>query len=153
MHLLAVSKPPDNGQAKRAPAGWAADVIPQMGFGSTALVQSHLLTVSPRSCPEGLSLLCHQLLQPDEHPANYSQVVEKLFQVVPNDVQTDASPGRCRTCSVVGNSGNLKGSQCGPLIDASDFVFRWVKDIILTFASPIFCKYICTRVVKCKTWC
>ncbi|XP_008329590.1 CMP-N-acetylneuraminate-beta-galactosamide-alpha-2,3-sialyltransferase 1 [Cynoglossus semilaevis] len=66
-----------------------------------------------------------QLLQPDEHPANYSQVVEKLFQVVPNDVHyADASPGRCRTCSVVGNSGNLKGSQCGPLIDASDFVFR-----------------------------
>ncbi|KAM7372856.1 hypothetical protein PAMP_007751 [Pampus punctatissimus] len=62
-------------------------------------------------------------LQSEKQPANYSEVVEELFQVIPDEVLfMDASPERCRICSVVGNSGNLKGSQYGGIIDSSDFI-------------------------------
>lgn len=66
-------------------------------------------------------------MQSERQPANFSEVVEELFQVIPDEVlYMDASPERCRTCAVVGNSGNLKGAQYGGLIDSSDFIIRSV---------------------------
>ncbi|XP_070996270.1 CMP-N-acetylneuraminate-beta-galactosamide-alpha-2,3-sialyltransferase 1-like isoform X2 [Oncorhynchus clarkii lewisi] len=67
-----------------------------------------------------------QRLQDHKDPANFSEVVEKLFQVIPDNdkLYKDAGPERCRTCAVVGNSGNLKGSRYGPLIDSSDVIIR-----------------------------
>ncbi|TRY65703.1 hypothetical protein DNTS_005552, partial [Danionella cerebrum] len=45
---------------------------------------------------------------------NYKTVVETVFGIFPNEEEySDAGPGRCRTCAVVGNSGNLKGSHYG----------------------------------------
>ncbi|KAL6473799.1 hypothetical protein MHYP_G00173600 [Metynnis hypsauchen] len=59
---------------------------------------------------------------------NYSAVVETLFLLFPDeDHYSDAGPHCCRTCTVVGNSGNLEGSHYGPLIDAHDFVIRMNK--------------------------
>lgn len=56
---------------------------------------------------------------------NYKTVAEMLFGIFPNEEDySDAGPGRCRTCAVVGNSGNLKGSHYGALIDAHDLVIR-----------------------------
>ncbi|XP_062386125.1 CMP-N-acetylneuraminate-beta-galactosamide-alpha-2,3-sialyltransferase 1-like, partial [Sardina pilchardus] len=64
-------------------------------------------------------------LQPFRGQPDYRVVVEKLFQLIPDrEYYRDGSPDRCRVCSVVGNSGNLKNSHYGPLIDASDFVLR-----------------------------
>ncbi|XP_072106699.1 CMP-N-acetylneuraminate-beta-galactosamide-alpha-2,3-sialyltransferase 1-like isoform X2 [Mobula birostris] len=37
------------------------------------------------------------------------------------------NPCRCQTCAVVGNSGNLNGSNYGKLIDSHGFVFRMNK--------------------------
>uniref|UniRef100_A0A3Q3RNG5 CMP-N-acetylneuraminate-beta-galactosamide-alpha-2,3-sialyltransferase 1 n=1 Tax=Mastacembelus armatus TaxID=205130 RepID=A0A3Q3RNG5_9TELE len=66
-----------------------------------------------------------QWLQSENQPANFSEAVEELFQLIPDEVlYMDASPERCRTCSVVGNSGNLKGAKYGKLIDSSDFIIR-----------------------------
>ncbi|KAG5282954.1 hypothetical protein AALO_G00036600 [Alosa alosa] len=64
-------------------------------------------------------------LQPRKGQPNYGEVVEKLFQIIPDkEYYRGTSPDRCRVCSVVGNSGNLKKSHYGRLIDASDFVIR-----------------------------
>ncbi|XP_067268499.1 CMP-N-acetylneuraminate-beta-galactosamide-alpha-2,3-sialyltransferase 1-like isoform X1 [Chanodichthys erythropterus] len=64
-------------------------------------------------------------LQNNKKESNYTVVVEKMFSLFPDKTQyLDASPKRCRTCAVVGNSGNLKGSRYGHLIDLHDFVIR-----------------------------
>ncbi|KAA0710013.1 CMP-N-acetylneuraminate-beta-galactosamide-alpha-2,3-sialyltransferase 1 [Triplophysa tibetana] len=64
-------------------------------------------------------------LQKFKTESNYVEVVEKLFSLFPDKEQySDAGPDRCRICAVVGNSGNLKGSYYGRLIDFHDFVIR-----------------------------
>ncbi|XP_026203260.1 CMP-N-acetylneuraminate-beta-galactosamide-alpha-2,3-sialyltransferase 1-like [Anabas testudineus] len=55
----------------------------------------------------------------------YNTTVENLFKIfppIPDIIQP--SPDFCRTCAVVGNSVNLKGSHYGPLIDVHDIVIR-----------------------------
>ncbi|XP_053342902.1 CMP-N-acetylneuraminate-beta-galactosamide-alpha-2,3-sialyltransferase 2-like isoform X2 [Clarias gariepinus] len=63
-------------------------------------------------------------LQPSK-TGKLSEVVEPLFSLFHDEqYYNDSSPDRCRTCAVVGNSANLKGSHYGAIIDAHDFVFR-----------------------------
>ncbi|XP_016393166.1 CMP-N-acetylneuraminate-beta-galactosamide-alpha-2,3-sialyltransferase 1-like [Sinocyclocheilus rhinocerous] len=64
-------------------------------------------------------------LQIVPNAGNYTEVVDQLFPLFPDkEHYSDAGPDRCRTCAVVGNSGNLLGSNYGPLIDFHDFVMR-----------------------------
>uniref|UniRef100_A0A672RM42 CMP-N-acetylneuraminate-beta-galactosamide-alpha-2,3-sialyltransferase 1 n=1 Tax=Sinocyclocheilus grahami TaxID=75366 RepID=A0A672RM42_SINGR len=73
-------------------------------------------------------LIYSQSLQSSRSKTNYSQVIKELFSVIPGEERyRDAGPSRCRTCAVVGNSGNLLGSYYGPVIDNHDFVFRMNK--------------------------
>ncbi|KTG11724.1 hypothetical protein cypCar_00026912, partial [Cyprinus carpio] len=56
---------------------------------------------------------------------NYAEVVDQVFSLFPDkEHYSDTGSDRCRTCAVVGNSGNLLGSNYGPLIDFHDFVIR-----------------------------
>ncbi|XP_074518400.1 CMP-N-acetylneuraminate-beta-galactosamide-alpha-2,3-sialyltransferase 1-like [Halichoeres trimaculatus] len=58
----------------------------------------------------------------------YKQTVKKVFEMFPPGPKlTEPSPDRCRTCAVVGNSGNLNGSHYGPMIDYHDIVIRMNK--------------------------
>nr|XP_055075275.1 CMP-N-acetylneuraminate-beta-galactosamide-alpha-2,3-sialyltransferase 1-like [Misgurnus anguillicaudatus] len=69
---------------------------------------------------------------------NYTMVAEMLFAIFPNEEDySDAGPGRCRTCAVVGNSGNLKRSRYGPLIDAHDLVIRINKGPTAGFEQDV----------------
>ncbi|XP_055076348.2 CMP-N-acetylneuraminate-beta-galactosamide-alpha-2,3-sialyltransferase 1 isoform X2 [Misgurnus anguillicaudatus] len=91
-------------------------------------------------------------LQKNKMEANYTEVVNKLFSLFPNEERyTDAGPHRCRTCAVVGNSGNLLGSHYGRQIDLHDFVIRTyikVKPSVnanrhkVMILHPAFIKYV-----------
>ncbi|MEQ2253591.1 hypothetical protein ILYODFUR_033733, partial [Ilyodon furcidens] len=55
----------------------------------------------------------------------YKATIHKLFKIFPsNPVLEKPSTDGCRTCAIVGNSVNLKGSHYGPLIDFQDVIIR-----------------------------
>ncbi|KAL4629916.1 CMP-N-acetylneuraminate-beta-galactosamide-alpha-2,3-sialyltransferase 1-like [Arapaima gigas] len=77
-------------------------------------------------------------LQSEQNPANFSTVVETLFKLIPNmEWFMDSGPLRCRTCAVVGNSGNLKGSNYGTRIDSNDFIIRMNEAPTLGFENDV----------------
>ncbi|KAM4725513.1 CMP-N-acetylneuraminate-beta-galactosamide-alpha-2,3-sialyltransferase 1-like [Anableps anableps] len=67
-----------------------------------------------------------QHLQSNRHNFSYYKAtINKLFKIIPpSPVLENPSIEGCRTCAVVGNSVNLKGSHYGPLIDFQDVVIR-----------------------------
>ncbi|XP_065137859.1 CMP-N-acetylneuraminate-beta-galactosamide-alpha-2,3-sialyltransferase 1-like isoform X1 [Paramisgurnus dabryanus] len=64
-------------------------------------------------------------LQPISSKQAFEDVVDTLFELFPDeDHYVETNLYRCRTCAVVGNSGNLLKSHYGELIDNHDFVLR-----------------------------
>ncbi|XP_051728677.1 CMP-N-acetylneuraminate-beta-galactosamide-alpha-2,3-sialyltransferase 1-like isoform X2 [Ctenopharyngodon idella] len=77
-------------------------------------------------------------LQSESSQVNYTDVVDTLFSLFPDEEHySDAGPDRCRTCAVVGNSGNLLGSHYGQLIDSHDFVIRINKGPTKGFENDV----------------
>ncbi|XP_078124463.1 CMP-N-acetylneuraminate-beta-galactosamide-alpha-2,3-sialyltransferase 1-like [Sander vitreus] len=57
--------------------------------------------------------------------STFRETVDRLFLTVrPSPDVLESSPDRCRTCAVVGNSGNMRRSHYGPLIDFHDVIIR-----------------------------
>ncbi|XP_032875857.1 CMP-N-acetylneuraminate-beta-galactosamide-alpha-2,3-sialyltransferase 1-like isoform X1 [Amblyraja radiata] len=64
-------------------------------------------------------------LQGNKNAPHLNIVMEQVFKLFPGDnLLSGHGPNRCRTCAVVGNSGNLIGSNYGPIIDSHNFVMR-----------------------------
>uniref|UniRef100_A0A3B4DYX7 ST3 beta-galactoside alpha-2,3-sialyltransferase 1 n=1 Tax=Pygocentrus nattereri TaxID=42514 RepID=A0A3B4DYX7_PYGNA len=135
------------------PRDWILRGAPDQGRLSMVLYVFHFLTIAPTvdfihtnlpaycrftlpSLVKVYNFLPGVLRQPTKK--NYSAVVETLFSLFPDEEHySDAGPHRCRTCAVVGNSGNLKGSHYGPLIDAHDVVIRMNKAPIAGFEKDV----------------
>ncbi|XP_074470030.1 CMP-N-acetylneuraminate-beta-galactosamide-alpha-2,3-sialyltransferase 1-like [Sebastes fasciatus] len=70
--------------------------------------------------------------------STYRRTVDRLFQMFPpSPVVIEPRPDRCRTCAVVGNSGNLKRSHYGPLIDFHDVVIRMNRGHIKGYEADV----------------
>ncbi|KAM3922790.1 CMP-N-acetylneuraminate-beta-galactosamide-alpha-2,3-sialyltransferase 2-like isoform 2-T3 [Leptodactylus fuscus] len=64
-------------------------------------------------------------LQGINNASDIPGVLEQLFKVVPSGNPYEEQYNRpCRSCAVVGNSGNLKGSRHGEKIDAHNIIIR-----------------------------
>ncbi|XP_015253986.1 PREDICTED: CMP-N-acetylneuraminate-beta-galactosamide-alpha-2,3-sialyltransferase 1-like [Cyprinodon variegatus] len=65
-------------------------------------------------------------LQSNSHNFSYFKAtIKTLFKIIPpTPVFEKPQTEGCRTCAVVGNSINLKGSHYGPLIDFQDVIIR-----------------------------
>ncbi|XP_051519240.1 CMP-N-acetylneuraminate-beta-galactosamide-alpha-2,3-sialyltransferase 1-like [Myxocyprinus asiaticus] len=86
---------------------------------------THVLLNSKNSALDFNTYSWWRGLQGESTVTNYTKVVEVLFSLFPDkNYYSDTSPSRCRTCAVVGNSGNLIRSHYGSLIDSNDFIIR-----------------------------
>ncbi|NWI90212.1 SIA4B sialyltransferase, partial [Pitta sordida] len=64
-------------------------------------------------------------------------IIRQLFTVLRSPASDTWDPSHCRTCAVVGNSGRLKGSSHGLLIDAHDWVLRMNRAKIAGFELDV----------------
>ncbi|XP_075437944.1 CMP-N-acetylneuraminate-beta-galactosamide-alpha-2,3-sialyltransferase 1 [Ascaphus truei] len=77
-------------------------------------------------------------LQGERTPKDINKTIQELFETIQGDPDLmDHGPYRCRSCAVVGNSGNLKNSQYGPDIDDHDFVLRMNQAPTANYESDV----------------
>ncbi|XP_039861010.1 ST3 beta-galactoside alpha-2,3-sialyltransferase 8 isoform X2 [Simochromis diagramma] len=77
-------------------------------------------------------------LQRAGNDQSLKEVISKMFQVIsPPSIDLEPVPSRCRSCAVVGNSGNLRHSGHGALIDSHGFVFRMNKAVTKGFEEDV----------------
>lgn len=77
-------------------------------------------------------------LQRAGNDQSLEEVISKMFQVIsPPSIDLEPVPSRCRSCAVVGNSGNLRHSGHGALIDSHGSVFRMNKAVTKGFEEDV----------------
>ncbi|KAM3620961.1 uncharacterized protein V6R79_004147 [Siganus canaliculatus] len=77
-------------------------------------------------------------LQQSGSGRSLEEVMSDMFQIIPSPtVDFRPLPSRCRRCAVVGNSGKLRQSGNGDLIDAHDSVIRMNKAVTRGFERDV----------------
>ncbi|XP_030230160.1 ST3 beta-galactoside alpha-2,3-sialyltransferase 8 isoform X1 [Gadus morhua] len=77
-------------------------------------------------------------LQSNADKQKLEEVMSQLFQVIPPpSLDLRPLPFRCHSCAVVGNSGNLRHSGHGKMIDSHTSVFRMNKAVTSGFEEDV----------------
>ncbi|KAG7226818.1 hypothetical protein INR49_014167 [Caranx melampygus] len=77
-------------------------------------------------------------LQRSGNDQTLEEVMSKMFQVIsPPTVDLRPLPSLCRSCAVVGNSGNLRQSSHGDLINSHNSVIRMNKAVTRGFEKDV----------------
>ncbi|XP_051489491.1 CMP-N-acetylneuraminate-beta-galactosamide-alpha-2,3-sialyltransferase 2-like [Apus apus] len=76
-------------------------------------------------------------LQGPSRAVQLQPIIRQLFTVFPAPTGSAWDPSGCRTCAVVGNSGQLQGSGHGLRIDAHDWVLRMNRAQIAGFELDV----------------
>ncbi|XP_077983086.1 CMP-N-acetylneuraminate-beta-galactosamide-alpha-2,3-sialyltransferase 2-like [Glandiceps talaboti] len=85
-----------------------------------------------------LTTIVAMKIQSSKNPERLPKILDDLFQIIPTDNPYKlGDPSRCLQCAVVGNSGNLRKSKYGKLIDGHDYVMRINHGITKGFEEDV----------------
>ncbi|XP_072259751.1 CMP-N-acetylneuraminate-beta-galactosamide-alpha-2,3-sialyltransferase 2-like [Pyxicephalus adspersus] len=77
-------------------------------------------------------------LQGINNASDIPGILDQMFKVIPTGNKYEEVYNRpCRTCAVVGNSGNLKGSHYGKKIDSHKLIFRMNRALTSGFEEDV----------------
>nr|XP_056701180.1 CMP-N-acetylneuraminate-beta-galactosamide-alpha-2,3-sialyltransferase 2-like [Euleptes europaea] len=79
-------------------------------------------------------------LQGSQNGSQLQEIIKHLFDIISSPTSRVQDIAHCRTCSVVGNSGNLRNSKYGEKIDSHDFVLRMNKAPTAGFEEDVGAK-------------